>query len=183
MFPSALADLSIPESEKQFVLHFLTCYSAKEAYKRVFPDTPDYIALTKGAHLLQKPKVVDYLRDKIKDKELELDILAERTLTELAAIAYMDPAELYNPLTGSLYTILEMPPHVRAAISEITVLPDNKVTYKLGGKQKALDQLVKITKLLDNVLNVDIVAAPITEKDKAERIKALLARAAERAGK
>jgi phage terminase small subunit len=78
-------------------------------------------------------------------------ISLERVLEQLGAMAHVDPAEMYHPITGDLLPIHEMPEHVRRCIQSIEVDEINvngivmgqTKKIKLAPREKAVDMIMK----------------------------------------
>lgn len=97
--------------------------------------------------------------DKIKNEITRLRAMAgefagsvtlERTLAELAKVAFVDPSLMYNKETGELLPTHQMPAHVRAAVAGIDTIElpggvGNIKKVKLVDKSRALDMLMKHT--------------------------------------
>jgi phage terminase small subunit len=99
-----------------------------------------------NAHnLLRRPKLAAYValkEAKTREKaEKSYDITQERVLSELAGIAYSDPADLYAP-DGTLLPIHEIPERTRRAIASIEHGP-NGMKIKLWSKTQGADMLAK----------------------------------------
>ncbi len=115
-----------------------------------------------GACKLMKDAHVIQLLEKRDNQILKIAGLStERTLLEIARIAYFDPANLYRP-DGTLKTIPEMDADTRAAISSVDVSsivakgkrkakggeaeagpPDMHTSVKLHDKNAALDKAMR----------------------------------------
>jgi phage terminase small subunit len=69
------------------------------------------------------------------------DVTQERLLTELAGIAYADPAEMYDE-DGKLLHIKDMPERIRRAIASVEY-SDSGAKIKLWSKTQGADMLAK----------------------------------------
>jgi len=74
-------------------------------------------------------------------------ISVERTLTELARLAYVDPAQLIDE-DNKLRPIHDLPPDVRACISGMETNAKGKITHiKMADKARALYMLCQVLKM------------------------------------
>ena len=64
----------------------------------------------------------------------------EHIAHELCSIAFADPAELFDQ-DGSLRSIADLPPHVRAAVASVETVRGGGIKVKLWNKNSALDSL------------------------------------------
>lgn len=86
-----------------------------DAYLKVYQCTRQEAA-TAASRLFRQPVMKAYLEAKLAPKLKQLDVTQERILREMAAIAYLDPAELYDE-RGRLLPIRQLPEQVRRALT------------------------------------------------------------------
>lgn len=77
-------------------------------------------AKVKGSQLLKVPYVAGRVAERTENIVAEAVLTTDRWAKEMAAIAYFDPAKLYDE-QGNLIPIHQLPAEVRAAISSIDV--------------------------------------------------------------
>ena len=122
-----------------------------KAYRLAFPDEAIQLTTTqirrKAANLLSRDRVDEryqYFAGLIAQK---LDIREDRILMEVAAIAFADPADLYESDGQTLKNIHQIPAHARVGINKFKTgyTKDGVFTeIAMESKIKALDQLIRI---------------------------------------
>lgn len=153
-----LENVKLTARQQLFVEAYLSnnCNAAEAIRKVGYKGKNPYVA---ASCMLRNPNVTEYLRFR-KEQELEkAGVNAYKVLTELAAIAFIDIRELYNP-DGTLKKICELPRHIAAAIEGIEcdeifdhmtgVVLGHTKKVKFNSKLRALELLMKYTGLLDN---------------------------------
>ena len=120
----------------------------------------------KGLEWLRRPYVQEYLEKAMEDRAERAKVTADRTIKEVAQIAFFDPADAFED-SGALKKIKEMPRSVRCVISELEFKynPRDKVSYpskikfhdKLTALQNLLKHLGMITPDASNTLNVNYI--------------------------
>jgi phage terminase small subunit len=101
--------------------------------------------------LLKSAKILSRIAEIRAKASAKTGVSLERTLEQLGAMAYADPAEMYNPDTGELLSIHQMPESIRRAIVSIEqeeIKVDGMVIglvkkIKLAPKDKASDMIMK----------------------------------------
>jgi hypothetical protein len=90
-----------------------------------------------------------------------------RTMAEIICIAYLDPADIYEP-NGEAKPLDQIPEHARRAIAGVTRIYDKQgnaiaTTYKLADKNAALEKVIKCLGMQapEQVQVTDTVAAAI----------------------
>lgn len=81
-----------------------------------------HTANRQGYQVLARPKVRAMIDARLAEIDREMIITTERTLREVARIAYFDPLKLYDD-NGVLKKIIDMDADTRAAIASIEVTP------------------------------------------------------------
>ena len=119
--------------------------NAKAAYVAAGYKARGNAAEVNAARLLSHSKVAAYVamrEAKTRAKaEKSHDVTQERLLTELAGIAYADPAEMYDE-DGKLLHIKDMPERIRRAIASVEY-SDSGAKIKLWPKTQGADMLAK----------------------------------------
>jgi phage terminase small subunit len=135
-----------------------------------------------GSRLLARPEVKAAVAVKIEKRLTKADITADRTILEIARIAYLDPAEFFYPAeheqAGKLRPITDLEEDVRRCIHSIEWAQanldktDGKKSaewlhkHKFYDKVKALELLAKHFALLKDVVEVqtdwDKISARLT---------------------
>jgi phage terminase small subunit len=101
-----------------FVAEFIRTFNARRS--AIAAGYSERGAQAQGSYLLTNPKVIadiEAARAKLIEK---IQVTSERMLSELAGIAFFDPADVFNP-DGTLMALSEMPPQARRAIAGIEV--------------------------------------------------------------
>lgn len=121
-----------------------------EAYKKAYPRcTNKKTAHTEASYLLKKPEIQQYIDRVTENANRRAEVTIERVLSEIANVAFLDPADVFDA-EGALRSIHDMPPRVRRCIQSIKVReiqgPDNQVIghakeIKFWSKDKHLELL------------------------------------------
>lgn len=122
----------------EYVIHYNEEKSAEKA------GFPIWNALNVGRQLLSHPRIRREIENRQKKITRKLQITQERVLTEIAAIAYCNMQDFYDPETGELIPIHKLPRHLAAAVEEIQYSRNGKpLRYKLVRKTYGLDAIAK----------------------------------------
>lgn len=106
--------------ERIFVKEYLGAgFNATEAMRRTGSKSKN--PGLDGHMLLKKPKVAAAVLAAMEERERVAGVNAERLLREIHDIALVDPADLFDPETGALLPLNEMPTAARRAICAIDV--------------------------------------------------------------
>lgn len=152
--------------QRRFVVEFLRDRNGTQAAIRAgFSEKGAAVSASK---LLRHPKIATYLAArlaKLAKTEAKLDISAERTLLEIARLAYVDPAQFYDE-KGHLKLIHDIPEDARRALhgmesfeefegagADRTKVGDVR-KVKWHDKRAALADLAKIQGLLKEKVEV-----------------------------
>lgn len=110
-----------------FALEYLLDLNATRAYKKVYGVKDDNVAAVNGARLLRNAKVAPYVQAKMEERVERTGLDADKVLTELGHMAYLDPLEMYDE-NNALKPIAQIPENLRRAIASI------KTTELFSGK-------------------------------------------------
>lgn len=106
--------------ERIFVKEYIAAsFNAAEAWRRTGSKSSD--PARDGHHCARKPHVAAAIVAAMEERERAAGINAERLLREIHDIALVDPADLFDPETGALLPLNEMPTAARRAICAIDV--------------------------------------------------------------
>lgn len=130
----------LPEKRQRFVEEYLLDLNATRAAIRAgySPRTAE----SQGSRLLSDAKIRDAVRNAKQRRQERTRVTADRTLREIARLAFADPRRLVNK-DGSVKGLHELDEDLAAAVSSIEVDEYGKVKYKLWPKNQALDMLMK----------------------------------------
>jgi phage terminase small subunit len=138
--------------QRIFVDEYLTDLNATRAYLAAYKNVKsDKVAAQAGSRLLRNVKVAGYLRARMKDRETRTEISQDKTLKELARIAFFDIRKLFDE-NDRLKDITDLDENTAAAVISIDSQdikgPDGKVIgrvrkVRLANKLNALEQLAK----------------------------------------
>lgn len=141
-------------------------------------------AASQGSRLLKNVKVRQELDNRRTEVALKVGLTTERTLLEVARLAYSDPRKFYNA-DGSLKSILELDDDCAATIASVEwdeVKAEGQViglTRKLKqwDKNAALEKAMKFHGAYekDNAQPNAAVAAALSEANKIDKLKAKFA--------
>jgi phage terminase small subunit len=111
-------------------------------------------AASQGSRLLKEVKTQELLEKRRSQLRQKLELSTERTLQEVARLAYLDPRQLFNA-DGTTKPIHELDPDVAAAIAGVEIthewsgkgedrrLVATSTKYKIADKNAALDKAMK----------------------------------------
>jgi len=147
---------SLPELPDPRVRAFVREFLANGGKKRDAALAAGYAP--KGAHvqanrLLRRPAIIAAIQDEEDARDVAERVTAAKVIRELSRVAFLDPAEFFNP-DGSLKPIHEMSRDARAAIAGLDVTEtesgEGKVISRLKRlrtvpKEKALEALGRAT--------------------------------------
>lgn len=139
----------LTEKQERFCHEYLVDFHQQFAAIRA--GYPAAGAATASTRMLKNAKIQDRIAEIRAQTSINTGASIERTVAALAKMAYVDPAEMYNSVTGELLPISQMPAHVRAAIVAIEqdeIKVDGMVLgivkkVKLAPREKAADMLLK----------------------------------------
>lgn len=165
--------------QELFCLEYLKDLNATAAYKRAgYKARTDHVAEVEGHKLLRNPEIAKKIQEAMNKRAEKLEITAERVLTEIARIAYVDISRAYDE-KGRLLPLHEMPEDVRRAISGVEVAEERVDGVVVGevrkvkfwDKKGSLDLLGRHLKLFTDVLEVKDVT-PMADRMKQARERA-----------
>ena len=132
--------------QRRFVAEFAIDGNASAAARRA--GYSEKSAKAQGTENLAKPAI----RAAIDAQELErlerLNITADRVKEELALIAFGDFGDFYDPETGHLLEVHQMPRDVRARLASVKVLRE-RTTRK--GEDEVVHEATQELKVIDKV--------------------------------
>jgi len=161
-------------THKEFITNILNGKSATESYALAFPNASRKTAGVKG-HKLKTQYAHIIASSTQTNPDLVRDI-AEQTIANLTLMAFADTSLMFDK-KGMLKPLSSIPKEIRMSITEIEV-KGKKVSYKIGGKLKALEILAKVARLTESQPEVSITI--MTEEEKEKRIKEILVQAVRR---
>jgi len=168
-----------------FAEAYLRTRSPAEAYRAAFnrPGIDDTTAMRRGCmHMKNSEYIREVLQVALGGAMKQLNVTAERILQEIAAVAFLDPAEMFDA-NGLPLPIYKMPEHVRRAIASLDVKTefgdDDVIIRKIKAepKLKALELLGKTFAMWVDRLQVDessSKAPSASEVDIKDRIAMML---------
>lgn len=130
---------------REYVIDF---HQTNAAIRAGYPPKSAHVAASK---LVKNGKIQARIAQLRANASAKTGISLERTLDQLGAMAFADPAEMFHPFTGDLLPISEMPESIRRAIVSIEVdeieVGGQKLgvtkKIKLAPKDKATDMILK----------------------------------------
>lgn len=153
----------LTDKQQLFIDEYLTDFNATQAAIRA--GYSEKTARRIGSENLSKPDIQTAIRSRLAGHMSKLEITQERILTEMARMAFYDPAELIGlkmddqgnliGLSGP-QDIANLPEDVRRAIVGWGYDRNMIFTVKLADKSKALDQLARHLGLFNDKLNVNV---------------------------
>ena len=141
--------------QANFADEYLVDFNAVRAYRAAYPGCKsDNAAGVEGHRLLKNPKIADYIKKRMQDRQNRTEITQDRVLREYAKLGFFDPRNLFLP-DGSPVPIQALDDDTAAAIAGLDVLEvyegtgaDRKFVgyvkkYKIASKIGALDSMAK----------------------------------------
>lgn len=151
--------------QDRFVDEYIIDGNATEAAKRAGFSARSAGQI--GHRLMKNVEIQTKIAFRKAEISAKCDITAERILQEYAALAFLDPSDLFAR-DGTLKPIDDIPDHARRAIAGLELMQlrttengDVRVEamlkkVKMGDKKGALDSLSKILGLMRDKVEVDI---------------------------
>lgn len=143
--------------QRAFVVEYLKDKNATQAYMRVYKATPA-VADTNGPRLLGNARVTAEIarleKQQLAQIQKETGITLERTLREIARVAFFDPRKLFDK-DGNPLSLPDLDDDTVAAIAGLDVLEEWQGTgenrtfvglikkYKIATKLDGLEKLMK----------------------------------------
>lgn len=143
--------------QRAFVVEYLKDKNATQAYMRVYKATPA-VADTNGPRLLGNARVTAEIarleKQQLAQIQRETGITLERTLREIARVAFFDPRKLFDK-DGNPLSLPDLDDDTVAAIAGLDVLEEWQGTgenrtfvglikkYKIATKLDGLEKLMK----------------------------------------
>lgn len=182
--------------QKHFVAEYVIDRNGVQAYFRAFGSNTSkgkprsyFAAGEQARRLLKKPEIRRELQAAEEDYQRRTRVSKLRVLKELAMLAFVDPADAYEPDPGGGQDIprpmSKIPAATRRALSASRtkrrrivgegqeLYEVEEVEYKFGGKQAALEALCKKLGLFKGDEKGDGLAG-LTEAQKVELLRAIL---------
>lgn len=168
--------LMAKDSHKEFITHILNGKSNTDAYALAFPKASRPVCGSKGAVL--RAKYEPLINRYVPLTPEHINKISDETIGNLTLMAFADVSEMFDK-NGKPLPVKKMPKAIRMGITEVEVR-NNKVSYKMGGKLKALELLAKVARLTEDKTEVSITL--MSEEEKNARIREILVRAVSRDG-
>lgn len=125
-----------------FALEYLKDLNATRAYREVYGAKNDNVAAVCGAKLLRNAKVAPLVQHAMEKRAERVGVDADRVLTEIGHMAYLDPLEMYDE-NNCLRPIAEIPETLRRAIASI----ETKELFAGSGEDREMIGYTKTVKL------------------------------------
>lgn len=153
------ADRPLTPDEQLFVEDYLIDRNYANAWRRIHPECNHRNARRQGWEIGHRPNVRREIQDAIRAQRYRKRATADRTIDEIAAIAFSDVLDLYDPQTHQLRHPRHIPYETRKCIQSIrvqrqrtttstngrtrTTITDSTVEYRLWNKIDALGKLAR----------------------------------------
>ncbi len=152
--------------QEAFALAYLEAGNASEAYRQAYnvtSATPKSVNEA-ASKLLKNAKVAARIAAIQGEAASKVTLSLERTLRQVASIAYVDPRRLFDA-KGALLQPKDWPDDIAAAVASIEVTREGSIKVKLWDKNSALDKAMKHQGLfeLDNKQKTDPIAEAIAQ--------------------
>lgn len=158
--------------QERFVLEYIRDDNAARAYRAASPGCTPLTAGTEGHRILKNPKVAAVIAQQRETIAARLELTAERTILEIARVAYFDPRKLFDA-QGNPLPVTELDDHTAAAIAGLEVLEQ----YEGAGEERRLIGHLKKYKVADKNAALEKAAKilGLFEKDNRQKADPLLA--------
>lgn len=109
-------------------------------------------AQANASRMMKNPKIKARIEELIRERDERLSLKPDLVLRELMNHGMLDMAGAFDPETGELLDITEMPENIRRAIASVTVQTDPKTGFvskqvKFWDKNKALEMIGRHLKM------------------------------------
>ena len=134
--------MALTAKQGRFVEEYLVDLNATQAAIRA--GYSERTARAMGAENLTKPDIQSAIQEAMGDRADRTEITADRVLTELSTIGFLDPADIAQiNATAGPEMIPALPEHVRRAIVGWGWDKQGNFTLKLADKLSALEKIGK----------------------------------------
>ena len=149
--PNGLTDI-----EERFALEYIKDQNGVRAYKAIKPNVSDGSAGTLANRLLKKVQIQTFIAERTKTIANRMELSAERTMREIARLAYFDPRKLFDK-DGRPLSLNELDDDTAAAIAGVEVVTVGNIDMgfgevrkiKISDKNAALEKAAKILGLFE----------------------------------
>lgn len=144
--PNGLTDI-----EERFALEYIKDQNGLRAYKAIKPHVTDKTAGTEAHKLLKKPETQAFIAERTKTIAARMELSVERTMQEIARLAYFDPRKLFDA-EGRPLSLNQLDDDTAAAIAGVEVVTVGNADMgfgevrklKVADKNAALEKAAKI---------------------------------------
>lgn len=158
--------------EERFALEYIKDQNGLRAYKAVKPHVADNTAATTAHKLLKKTEVQAFIAERTQAVAQRMELSAERTMREIARLAYFDPRKLFDA-DGRPLALNQLDDDTAAAIAGVEVVTVGNADMgfgevrklKVADKNAALEKAAKILGLFqkDNEQAGNALGAALTK--------------------
>jgi phage terminase small subunit len=146
-------------------------WTAAQCYVRAYPKCKsENAAAVEASKNLKKPKILNYLEELSQRAACHSGLSVGRILREEARLAFYDPRDLVDPVSGEILALKDLPEHIARAIVSLKVIktqslkdPDlirTEYHYKFADKGKSLERLKRTLGMFEK----DYQQKPAAEK-------------------
>lgn len=154
------------------MLEYIRDDNATRAYLAANPGVKRTTAGAEGHKLLKNPEIAAAIAAQREYTASRIELSAERTMLEIARVAYFDPRKLFDA-QGNPLPVTELDDHTAAAIAGLEVLEQ----YEGAGEERRLIGHLKKYKVADKNAALEKAAKihGLFEKDNRQKADPLLA--------
>jgi len=177
-----LGGYGLTVQERKFVgIYVGNGYNATGAYETMHPRCKKSTAHIEGLRIRKRLRVDAAIRDLAGREMKKIDVTAERTMQEIACIAFLDPCDYIND-DGSMKLIHEIPEEARRAISGLDI---SEIWEGPRGEREVVGHMKKIgitskTKALELLVRIQGMITEKHEHGVTDDLAAMLAKARKR---
>jgi len=157
--------MALTEKQKRFVDEYLIDLNATRAYKAAYPSCKkDEAARVNGSKALTNTNIVEYIEQRMKDREQRTEITQDEVLRELGRLGFFDPRKLFHA-DGKPKDITELDDDTAACIAGLDV----QEVYEGYGEDREFVGYIKKYKLTDKKGSLELIGRHLGMfKDKVE---------------
>lgn len=149
--PKAAEPKGLTPLQEQFALEYIKDFNGSRAYRTVKPSATDATCRTEASKLLANPNVQAFVQEARQRIASKMELSAERTMREIARLAYFDPRKLFDA-DGRPLALNQLDDDTAAAIAGVEVVTVGNADMgfgevrklKVADKNAALEKAAKI---------------------------------------
>lgn len=168
-------DRPLDDDERRFVDEYMVDRKRTRAYLRAFPTCGDYrTAVRFSGYLLARPAVRTEISRAVAAQRERTGIRADRVLQEITNIAFSDIWDLFDPDTGRLRHVRQIPLEARRAVSSITIARERRTVRTDGTSRTTTTEQIVTVRFWDKLAALGKLTEYLGLKTSIPPLEALL---------